>query len=104
MNKLFSLYFFIVSLLLASNTRADIHAFSLRESSQKKVIDLLHANYGNQIKVDLVQGKLVVVGNKQQIDEINKLLTDLDSALTQPSLHLQLRENPPQSEHSNAIT
>lgn len=88
--------------MLVNAARADSYVFNLYSPDAQQVLDALHAKYGDKLQAELVQGKLVVVGSKQQLNEVNSLLKQIDPAPAR--LRLQLREQPPNSERSSVIT
>ncbi len=81
---------------------ADSRVFSLVNPDTDEVVQSLRTIYGDKIHADVVRGKLVVVGTRQQLDEIGALLVKLDPAPR--SLHLSLREQPPADASSGVIT
>jgi len=76
--------------------------FELTTPNPQEVVDTLQRTYGDKIRVDLVQQRLVVVGSKQQLDEIGAVLVKLDP--TPAALRLTIREQPPADEVPGTIT
>jgi len=72
---------------------ADSRVFTLVNPHPEQVLQQLHNTYGDKIQADIVQGRLLVVGSKQQLDEIASLLVKLDPS-PRP-LRLTVREQPP---------
>lgn len=92
-----------LTLLLCLNPAwADSRVFSLNNPDTQQVLDSLRKQYGDNVHAELVQEKLVVIGSKQQLDEIGSLLTQLDPAPI--ALRLHLRDQPPEDARSNVIT
>lgn len=96
--------FFIALFLLTaiSASLADSRVFNLVNPHPEEVVQALRNTYGDKIGAHIVRGKLVVVGSKQQLDEVAALLVKLDPAPR--ALRLQLREQPPGDANSNTIT
>ncbi len=81
---------------------AETRVFELTNPNTESVLQLLRSTFGDKVRADLFQGKLVVVGTPTQLDEISTLLTKIDRAPT--PLHLTLRERlPPSSEQNGTI-
>jgi hypothetical protein len=72
---------------------ADARVFTLSTPNPEAVLKMLQTNYGNEVRADLIQQRLVVVGATKQLDEIGTLLARIDRAPA--PLHLTLREQPP---------
>src|SRR5262249_5938262 len=81
---------------------ADSRVFTLVSPRPEEIVQTLRDKYGDKIQADIVQGRLLVVGDKQQLDEIATLLVKLDPAPR--SLHLTLRDQPPTDANSNIVT
>lgn len=95
--------FFAVTLSVMLNFAwADSRVFTLNNPDTQQVVDSLRKQYGDKVHAELVQEKLVVIGSKQQLDEIGSLLTRLDPAPI--ALRLHLREQPPEDAQPNVIT
>lgn len=81
---------------------ADSRVFTLVNPHPEEVLASLQKTYGDKIHADLVQGRLLVVGSTQQLDEIAALLVKLDPAPR--ALRLTLSEQPPADSNSNTAT
>jgi hypothetical protein len=81
---------------------ADARVFALHNPDTQQVLESLQKQYGDKLHAELVQEKLVVIGSKQQLDEIASALTRLDPAPI--ALRLHLREQPPEDARPNVIT
>ena len=92
----------LLSFGLLNGAWADSRVFSLNNPDTQQVLDSLRTQYGDKVHAELVQEKLVVIGSKQQLDEIGSLLTRLDPAPI--ALRLHLREQPPEDTQPNVIT
>ncbi|MDB6062282.1 MAG: hypothetical protein JWM78_2385 [Verrucomicrobiaceae bacterium] len=88
--------------LMMNAAIADVHVFNLNTPNTQEVVDTIHESYGDKLHAELVQEKLVVVGSKQQLNEVSNLLARIDPMPAR--LRLQLREQPPADEKSNVIT
>jgi antitoxin component of MazEF toxin-antitoxin module len=83
----------LLLVIAANDTFADSRVFTLINPNPEEVLQGLHNTYGDKLKADIVRGKLVVVGSKRQLDEVDALLTKLDPAPR--ALRLRLTEQPP---------
>jgi hypothetical protein len=81
---------------------SDARVFTLNNPDTQQVLQSLQARYGDNLHAELVQEKLVVIGSKQQLDEVGSVLTRIDPARL--ALRLHLREQPPEDESANVIT
>ena len=99
MKKLFLALFLLTAI---SACFADSRVFTLINPNTDEVLQALQKTYGDKIHADIVRGKLVVVGSKQQLDEIAALLVKIDPAPR--ALRLTLSEQPPADANSNTIT
>lgn len=93
-----------ISICCAANNFAiaDARVFTLTSPHPEEVLQSLRNTYGEKIQADLMQGRLVVVGSKQQLDEIGALLVKLDP--TPIPLRLTVREQPPLDDKPGTIT
>lgn len=96
--------FFLALFLLANVIAcfADSRVFTLVNPNPEEVLESLRNTYGDKVQADIVQGRLLVVGTKQQLDEIAALLVKLDPAPR--ALRLTVREQPPADDDPNSIT
>lgn len=96
--------FFLALFLLTavSSGFADSRVFTLVNPNTDEVLQSLRTIYGDKIQADVVRGKLVVIGSKQQLDEIGALLVKLDP--TPRALRLTLREQPPADDNASTVT
>jgi len=87
--------FFVALFLLTAMSAcfADSRVFTLVNPHPEEVLQGLRNTYGDKISADIVRGKLVVVGSKQQLDEVTALLVKLDPAPR--ALRLRVREQVP---------
>jgi len=92
----------ITLLVVAIGAVADARVFELTNPHPEEVLAALQKTYGDKVHADLVQQRLVVVGSKQQLDEISALLMKLDPAPL--ALRLIIREQPPSDEAPGTIT
>jgi hypothetical protein len=81
---------------------ADARVFTLNNPDTQQVLSAVKNRYGDKLHAELVQEKLVVIGTKQQLDEVSSLLTKLDPMPLHLRLHL--REQPPEDNQPNVIT
>jgi hypothetical protein len=72
---------------------AEARVFNLSNPNPEAVLQVLQTTYGDKVRVDLIQQRLVVVGSSKQLDEITALLAKIDRPPT--ALRLTLREQPP---------
>jgi hypothetical protein len=102
MKKLMRIIFSLLLITHIGTALADARVFELTTPNPQEVVDTLRQTYGDKIRVDLVQQRLVVVGSKQQLDEIGAVLVKLDP--TPAALRLTIREQPPADETPGTIT
>ncbi|HSB97426.1 MAG TPA: hypothetical protein VLC91_13300 [Spongiibacteraceae bacterium] len=76
-----------------SAAHAEARVFNLSNPNPETVLQVLQTTYGDKVRVDLIQQRLVVVGTAKQLDEIAALLAKID----RPPMPLRftLREQPP---------
>ncbi len=87
-------FFFVLFFLTAiSDCLADSRVFTLVNPNPEEVLQSLQKTYGDKIHADIVQGRLLVVGTTQQLDEIGALLVKLDPAPR--AIRLTFSEKPP---------
>ena len=80
---------------------AEVRVFNLSNPDTEGVLHVLQTTYGDKVRVDLIQQRLVVVGSAKQLDEIGALLAKIDRP---PSpLHLTLREQPPPTSEQGGV-
>lgn len=87
---------FLLALFLAlpaDQASAEARVFDLNTPRPEEILQMLQTTYGDKVRADLVQQRLVVVGSKKQLDEISELLNRLDRAPM--GLRLTLRDSPP---------
>lgn len=102
MKKLLQITLTIISIAFASTTFAEVRVFELTTPHPEEIIEELHQAYGDKIRADWVQQRLVVVGSKQQLDEVSTLLLKLDP---KPSaLRLTIRDQPPSDDKPGTVT
>lgn len=99
MKRFFLALFFLTAI---ANCFADSRVFTLVNPNPEEVLQSLQKTYGDKIQADIVQGRLLVVGTTQQLDEIATLLVKLDPA-PRP-IRLTLSEQPPTDSSSNTVT
>lgn len=104
MKKFVHALFLLTSILACFNSTcfADSRVFTLVNPRPEEVLQSLQKTYGDKVHADIVQGRLLVVGTTQQLDEIAALLVKLDPAPR--ALRLTLSEQPPTDSNSNTIT
>lgn len=86
----------LLALLLAlgaGQLQADVRIFDLTTPNPGDIERVVQSTYGDKVRVNLIQQRLVVVGSKKQIEEIAELLDKLDRPPA--ALRLTLRETPP---------
>lgn len=98
MKKIFLAVFFITTFSLFS--QADSRVFTLVNPDTDAVLQALQKTYGDKVHADVVQGRLLVVGSKQQLDEVAALLIKLDPA-PRP-LRLTLSEQAPDDNNADS--
>lgn len=79
--------------LASPHLHAEARVFELTTAQPERIVEMLRNTYGDKVRVDLVQQRLVVVGSARQLDEIGALLAKLDRAPA--ALRLTLRDTPP---------
>jgi hypothetical protein len=79
--------------LAAGQTLAEARVFDLTTPNPDEIVRMLQTTYGDKVRIDVVQQRLVVVGSAKQLDEIAGLLAKLDRPPA--ALRLTLRETPP---------
>lgn len=99
MKRFFLALFFLTTL---SDCFADSRVFTLVNPRPEEVLQSLQKTYGDKIHADIVQGRLLVVGTTQQLDEVGALLIKLDPAPR--AIRLTFSEQPPNNSDSNTIT
>ena len=89
--------FFVALLLLTAISAcfADSRVYTLVNPHPEEVLQALRNTYGDKISADIVRGKLLVVGSKQQLDEVGALLLKLDPAPR--ALRLTVRQQAPET-------
>lgn len=100
MMKRFFLALFFLTVI--GNCFADSRVFTLVNPNPEEVLTSLQKTYGDKIHADIVQGRLLVVGTPQQLDEIGSLLVKLDPAPR--AIRLTFSEQPPSDNDTNTIT
>lgn len=93
LRRLAALPLLVFLLLAAGHARAEARVFDLNTPRPEEIVQMLQTTYGDKVRADLVQQRLVVVGSKKQLDEIGELLARLDRAPA--ALRLTLRDTPP---------
>lgn len=86
----------LLTLLLtlpSGQASAEARVFDLTNPDPEAVLHVLQTTYGDKVRAELIQQRLVVVGSKKQLDEVGELLRQLDRPPV--PLHLTLRETPP---------
>jgi hypothetical protein len=86
----------LIALLLLLSTGqalAEARVFDLTTPRPDEIVRMLQTTYGDKVRVDVIQQRLVVVGSRKQLDEIATLLEKLDRPPA--ALRLTLRETPP---------
>lgn len=90
MKKIFVALFLLTAI---SACFADSRVFDLVNPHPEEVLQALRNSYGDKINADIVSGRLLVVGDKQQLDEVAARLVKLDPAPR--SLRLRVSQQPP---------
>lgn len=80
----------------SSGAYAESQVFELRAAKPTEVLATVRSLYGDQLRAELINQRLVVVGSKQQLGEVEQLIEQLDR-LPAP-LRLTLSETPPVDE------
>jgi hypothetical protein len=81
---------------------AEAQVFDLTNPNPDEIVRVLQTTYGDKVRIDVIQQRLVVVGSRKQLDEIAALLAKLDRPPA--PLRLTLRETPPQTaEHEGTV-
>ena len=95
MNRPICIWLLLFTLTLGAipSTRADAQVFALQSANPEQVLETLRTALGNRARVDLVQQKLVVVGDSETLAEAKSLLAQIDRLPA--NLRLTLTENPP---------
>ena len=103
LRRLFLLPLLALILPLASGQSfAEARVFDLTTPRPEEVLQVVQTTYGDKVRAELIQSRLVVVGSKKQLDEIATLLEKLDRPPA--ALRLTLRETPPPtSEHDGTV-
>jgi hypothetical protein len=86
----------LIALLLAlpaGQANAEARVFDLVTPNPDEIVRMLQTTYGDKVRIDIVQQRLVVVGSTRQLDEIATLLAKIDRPPA--ALRLTLRETPP---------
>ncbi len=86
----------MLSLCGATSTHADSQVFELHGANPDEVLTTVRDLYGDQLRADVIQQRLVVVGSAKQIDEVRQLIAQLDRVPA--ALRLTLSETPPVDE------
>ncbi len=102
MKKFFLALLLLTGLMVDSPSFADSRVFTLVNPHPEEVLDALQKTYGDKIHFDIVQGRLLAVGSKQQLDEVAAALVKLDPAPR--ALRLTLSDQPPSESDSNTTT
>jgi len=79
--------------LLPPAAGADTQVFTVTSPQPEQVLQTVRSLYGDRVRADLIQQRLVVVGSRAQLAEIGTLLAQLDRP--PQALRLTLREQPP---------
>lgn len=87
--------------LAAPLAGADTKVFNLNNNRPEEVLQTLRTLYGDKVRTDIIQQRLVVVGSSAHIAEISQLLAQLDRP--PQALRLTLREQPPLVNTENSI-
>lgn len=94
--KLFRPLYLILSLafagLLAGTASADVEIFPVRSINPQQVLETVRTELGDRAQVDLVQQKLVVVGDAKALSDTTMLLRKIDRLPA--NLRLTLTEIP----------
>src|SRR5690606_19123925 len=72
---------------------AGAEVFALRSSNPEQVLEIMRSALGDRAQVEIVQQKLVIIGDEKTLAEAKKLLPQIDRLPT--NLRLTLTENPP---------
>lgn len=99
MKRFFLALFFFTAI---SNCFADSRVFTLVNPHPEEIVASLQKTYGDKIHADIVQGRLLVVGTTQQLDEVAALLVKLDPAPR--ALRLTFSAQPPSDTDSHTTT
>lgn len=103
LRKLLALPLLALILIFApGQASAEARVFDLITPRPEEVLQVIQTTYGDKVRAELIQSRLVVVGSKKQIDEIATLLEKLDRSPA--ALRLTLRETPPPTiEHEGTV-
>lgn len=86
----------------AGQALAEARVFDLTSPNPEEVLRVLQTTYGDKVRADLIQQRLVVVGSKKQLDEVAGMLARIDRAPA--ALRLTLRETlPPVVEREGTV-
>jgi hypothetical protein len=80
---------------------AESRVFTLISVQPQQVQETVHALYGDQVRAEVINQRLVVVGGAKQIAEIGELVAQLDRAPAR--LRLALSEDPPIEEITGTV-
>jgi hypothetical protein len=88
--------------LIGVTASAEARIFDLSNPNPEAVLQVLQTTYGDKVRVDLIQQRLVVVGTGKQLDEIAALLAKIDRPPA--ALRLTVRTQPPAlTEHEGTV-
>jgi hypothetical protein len=79
--------------LATGQAHAEAQVFDLTTPNPDEIVRVLQTTYGDKVRIDVIQQRLVVVGSKKQLEEVAALLAKLDRPPA--PLRLTLRETPP---------
>ena len=93
MNNFIRTLLLCVSLATLQTAWAGAEVFPLRSSNPEQVLEIMRTALGDRAQVEIVQQKLVIIGDEKTLAEAKKLLPQIDRLPT--NLRLTLTENPP---------
>ncbi len=93
MNKLIRALLLCIGLATLQTAWAGAEVFALRSSNPEQVLEIMRSALGDRAQVEIVQQKLVIIGDEKTLAEAKKLLPQIDRLPT--NLRLTLTENPP---------
>ena len=86
----------IAAMSLGTAARADSEVFELRGANPQEVLAAIRNLYGDDLRAQMIQQRLVVVGSAKQLDEVRQLIAQVDRLPA--ALRLTLSESPPVDE------
>ncbi len=97
----FAIALLLLLVLCATPARADSQVFELKIADPNTVLTTIRNLYGDEVRAELIRQRLVVVGSARQIDEITRLIEQVDQPPV--ALRLSLSETPPAEAAAGSI-